>query len=164
MFCLFWQIFSSNKQSIAMYLFVRHLTVQLCNSRVLLLLKWRNFTGKASSKLSYDLVHFTYEPPLLQRERKKTLGIFPYVYSLMRCINVYILYRYTVQFMSAQYFLFEEVADLVIIVYTLTHIHFWIFPFYVRYSTLLHLPPLRFHCVGGCWDRLCDYCISCQTL
>ncbi len=25
--------------------------------------------------------------------------------------------------------------------------------FYVRYSTLLHLPPLRFHCVGGCWDR-----------
>jgi hypothetical protein len=30
---------------------------------------------------------------------------------------------------------------------------FWIFSFfYVRYSTLLHLPPLRFHCVGGCWD------------
>ncbi len=27
------------------------------------------------------------------------------------------------------------------------------FPFYVRYSTLLHLPPLRFHCVGGFWDR-----------
>ncbi len=24
---------------------------------------------------------------------------------------------------------------------------------YVLYSTLLHLPPLRFHCVGGCWDR-----------
>ncbi len=23
----------------------------------------------------------------------------------------------------------------------------------VLYSTLLHLPPLRFHCVGGCWDR-----------
>jgi hypothetical protein len=22
---------------------------------------------------------------------------------------------------------------------------------YVLYSTLLHLPPLRFHCVGGCW-------------
>jgi hypothetical protein len=21
------------------------------------------------------------------------------------------------------------------------------------YSTQLHLPPLRFHCVGGCWDR-----------
>ncbi len=21
----------------------------------------------------------------------------------------------------------------------------------VRYSTLLHLPPRRFHCVGGCW-------------
>jgi hypothetical protein len=26
----------------------------------------------------------------------------------------------------------------------------------VRYSTLLHLPPLRFHCVGGCWDRTQD--------
>jgi hypothetical protein len=27
------------------------------------------------------------------------------------------------------------------------------FSFYVRYSTLLHVPPLRFHRVGGCWDR-----------
>ncbi len=27
---------------------------------------------------------------------------------------------------------------------------FWFF-FYVLYSTLLHLPPLRFHCVGGCY-------------
>jgi hypothetical protein len=25
--------------------------------------------------------------------------------------------------------------------------------FYELSSTLLHLPPLRFHCVGGCWDR-----------
>ncbi len=25
-----------------------------------------------------------------------------------------------------------------------------IFFFYIRYSTLLHLPPLRFHCVAGC--------------
>jgi hypothetical protein len=25
--------------------------------------------------------------------------------------------------------------------------------FYVLYSTQLHLPPLRFHFVGGCWDR-----------
>jgi len=24
--------------------------------------------------------------------------------------------------------------------------------FHVQYSTLLHLPPLRFHCVGGCWN------------
>ncbi len=29
----------------------------------------------------------------------------------------------------------------------------WLNFFYVLYSTLLHLPPLRFHCVGGCWDR-----------
>jgi hypothetical protein len=27
-----------------------------------------------------------------------------------------------------------------------------LFIFYVLYSTLLHLPPHRFHCVGGCWD------------
>jgi hypothetical protein len=25
--------------------------------------------------------------------------------------------------------------------------------FFVLYSTLLHLPPLRFHCAEGCWDR-----------
>ncbi len=39
--------------------------------------------------------------------------------------------------------------------------------FYARYSTLLHLPPLRFHCVGGCWDRnqnSCDYSIGSQML
>ncbi len=37
----------------------------------------------------------------------------------------------------------------------------------VRYSTLLHLAPLRFHCVGGCWDRTqdcCDFVIDSQTL
>jgi hypothetical protein len=41
----------------------------------------------------------------------------------------------------------------------------WIF--YVDYSTLLHLPPLRFHCVGGYWDRThdcCDFTIDSQTL
>ena len=27
-----------------------------------------------------------------------------------------------------------------------------------RYSTLLHLLPLRFRCVGGCWDRTLDSC------
>jgi hypothetical protein len=35
------------------------------------------------------------------------------------------------------------------------------------YGTLLHLPPLRFHCVGGCWDRTqdCyDYGTGSQTL
>ncbi len=29
---------------------------------------------------------------------------------------------------------------------------------HVLYSTLLNLPPLRFHCVGGCWDRTQDWC------
>jgi hypothetical protein len=28
----------------------------------------------------------------------------------------------------------------------------------IQYSTLLHLPPLIFHCVGGCWDRFQDCC------
>ncbi len=43
----------------------------------------------------------------------------------------------------------------------------WILFFYVPYSTLLHQPPLRFHCVGGCWDRTqdcCDFDIDSQTL
>ncbi len=44
---------------------------------------------------------------------------------------------------------------------------FFIFYFHVRYSTLLHLLPLKFHCVGECWDwsqDCCDYGIGCQTL
>jgi hypothetical protein len=39
--------------------------------------------------------------------------------------------------------------------------------FYVLYSTLIRLPPLRFHCVGGCWNQTqdrCDFGISSQTL
>ncbi len=42
---------------------------------------------------------------------------------------------------------------------------FGIFSFYVRYSTLLHLAPLRFPCGGGCWDRnqdCCDFGIGMQ--
>jgi hypothetical protein len=41
------------------------------------------------------------------------------------------------------------------------------FSFYVRYSTLLYQPPLRFDCVGGCWDKTqdcCDFTIDNQTL
>jgi hypothetical protein len=30
--------------------------------------------------------------------------------------------------------------------------------FYVLYSILLHLSPLRFHRVGGCWDCTQDCC------
>jgi hypothetical protein len=44
---------------------------------------------------------------------------------------------------------------------------FGISSFYVRYSTLHHLPPLRFHGVRGCWDRTqdcCDFGIDSQTL
>jgi hypothetical protein len=35
---------------------------------------------------------------------------------------------------------------------------FSFFFFYGRYLTLLYLPPLRFHCVGRCWDRAQDCC------
>jgi hypothetical protein len=44
---------------------------------------------------------------------------------------------------------------------------FFFFFFYVLYSTLHLLPPLRLHCVGGCWDRTqdcCDFGIGSQTL
>jgi hypothetical protein len=36
----------------------------------------------------------------------------------------------------------------------------------IQYSALLHLPPLRFHCADGCWDRTqdrCNLCIGSQT-
>ncbi len=31
----------------------------------------------------------------------------------------------------------------------------------VQYSALLHLPPLRFQCADGCWDRTQDRCNWC---
>jgi hypothetical protein len=33
--------------------------------------------------------------------------------------------------------------------------------FYVLYSTLLHLRPLRFNCADGCWDQTQDHCNWC---
>ncbi len=46
---------------------------------------------------------------------------------------------------------------------------FWgiFFFLFEQYSALLHLPPLRFHCADGCWDRTqdcCNWCIGSQTL
>ncbi len=35
---------------------------------------------------------------------------------------------------------------------------------YVLYSTLLHLPPLRFHCVGGCWDETLQRTVATSAL
>jgi hypothetical protein len=35
---------------------------------------------------------------------------------------------------------------------------FFLIFMYVIQHCLLHLPPLRFHCVGGCWDRTQDCC------
>jgi hypothetical protein len=34
--------------------------------------------------------------------------------------------------------------------------------FFVLYSALLHLPPLRFDCSEGCWDRTQDRCNWCM--
>ncbi len=42
---------------------------------------------------------------------------------------------------------------------------FFLYFFFVLYSTLLHLPPLRFHCADECWDRTqdrCNWCIGSQ--
>ncbi len=36
--------------------------------------------------------------------------------------------------------------------------------FFILYSTLLHLPPLRFHCNDGCWDRTQDCCNATDAL
>jgi hypothetical protein len=43
---------------------------------------------------------------------------------------------------------------------------YWMFKGEI-FGFLLHLPPLRFHCVGGCWERTqdCyDYGIDSQAL
>ncbi len=42
---------------------------------------------------------------------------------------------------------------------------FWIFCVLVLYSTLFHLPSLRFHCVRGCWTqcRLSTLVSSCRS-
>jgi hypothetical protein len=55
--------------------------------------------------------------------------------------------------------------DLSTLLQTLVGGFFKIF-FSAIYSTLLHLPPLRFHCVGGCWDRTqdsFDFGIGCEN-
>jgi hypothetical protein len=39
--------------------------------------------------------------------------------------------------------------------------------FFILYSALLRLPPLRFPCADGCWDRTqdcCNWCIGSQLL
>jgi hypothetical protein len=44
---------------------------------------------------------------------------------------------------------------------------FIILIFIYVFPTLLYVPPLRFYCVGGCWDRTqdcCDFGIESQTL
>jgi hypothetical protein len=43
----------------------------------------------------------------------------------------------------------------------------FLYNFFVLYSALLHLPPLRFNCADGCWDRTyncCNWCICSRTL
>jgi hypothetical protein len=63
-----------------------------------------------------------------------------------------------------------RLGDMVNYIHFLNFFFFWggIFStFFVLYSALLHLPPLRFHCADGCWDRTqdrCNWCISSQTL
>ncbi len=43
--------------------------------------------------------------------------------------------------------------------YRLSHrLYYKVEFFLLLYSTVHHLPPLRFHCVGGCWDWTQDCC------
>jgi len=76
--------------------------------------------------------------------------IFWRLYSgvLVVCIK-YFLVTYKMRFFTFDFYYY--VGSFQVFLY-LRDI-FWIFSFYVRYSTLLHLSPLKFHCVGGCWDR-----------
>ncbi len=48
--------------------------------------------------------------------------------------------------------------------YQLLHVNIRNTFFSLQYSTLLHLPPLRFHCVDGCWDRTQDRCNGCMGM
>jgi hypothetical protein len=82
-------------------------------------------------------------------------------------ISISILF-YSIKFYSI---LFYSIIFYLILFYTIFYsffkIFFWWIFFYVLYSTLLHLPPLRFHCADGCWDRTqdrCNWCIGSQTL
>jgi hypothetical protein len=66
--------------------------------------------------------------------------------------------------------LFKEMWVLLKLIPTITVVTVnrgFLFCFFGLNSTLLHLSPLRFHCVGGCWDRTqdcCDFGIGSQPL
>jgi hypothetical protein len=62
------------------------------------------------------------------------------------------------------FFVCPKTAHFFFYIYFFGGIFFFLF---VQYSALLHLPPLRFHCADGCWDRTQDrrnWYIGSQTL
>ncbi len=78
--------------------------------------------------------------------------MYDIVFHIERKINYFILF-------FILFFLFQRLicayrSNVLIRVETYLKGDFWIFwIFYIHYSALFHLPPLHFHCVGGCWDR-----------
>jgi hypothetical protein len=43
-------------------------------------------------------------------------------------------------------------------IYTFFPVKGNVLSFIILYLTLLHLPPHKFHCDGGCWDWIQDCC------
>ncbi len=70
-------------------------------------------------------------------------------HSKLIAFNLRLIHTYSVRNLGVNYE--NNVANFE---YTATIQYF----FDVLYSSLLHLPPLRFHYVGGCWDRNQDCC------
>ncbi len=90
-------------------------------------------------------------------------------YSILTNMFKYMILLYKAKYMHADFHanvikLYNYITVSIKVKKILTEGFFGFF-FYVLYSTLLHLPPLRFHCVGECSDRTQDCCyIGSQTL
>ncbi len=82
-----------------------------------------------------------------------------YLYFVLWCLNSYFIFLFSESPAWTSYCCLNSYSII------LTG-GFWDFS-YVLHSTLLHLPPLRIHCVGGCWERsqdCCDFRIGSQKL
>jgi hypothetical protein len=81
---------------------------------------------------------------------------------------VYMLYAYTrIRSIARTAKVPEEELNRSLDYYFFLFIKFFVrIFFFILYSALFHLPPLRFHCADGCWDRTqdhCNWCIGSQT-
>jgi hypothetical protein len=93
-----------------------------------------------------------HDPAHFHRPTKRRLNYFFFV--IQTCLKV----SYSVPKLRDTYFIEEKNREWFL--GTFVGEFFCIFSFYVRYSTLLYMPPLRFHCIGGGWDRTLQDCCS----